>query len=235
MTGSSRRGAAGWGTSVTLHAALFLAGGLILIRAPVFGVQEAPSSAEIELVASTESPVPPTPLTPETKEKTEPEPVPQPPAIIPDIKEPVPDDMALPAPTPVPQPPLPAAPQTKPASTPRPHHHASPSNRPLSKKSQAPSGGQKGARQAQPDYLHNPPPVYPEQARVEHRQGVVLLMVSVSDSGEPTSVSVSRSSGYTDFDDSALRAVLRWRFRPASAGGMNIPSTVGVPVNFELH
>lgn len=233
MTGCSRRGAAGWGASVTLHAVLFLAGGLILFRAPVFGVQEAPSSAEIELVASTESLVPPAPLTPETKEKTEPEPGPQHPAIITDIKETVPDDMVLPAPTPVPQPPVVLAPQ--PASTPRPHHQTPYSNRPLSKMSQAPSGGQKGARQAQPDYLHNPPPVYPEQARVEHRQGVVLLMVSVSDSGDPTSLSVSRSSGYTDFDDSALRAVRRWRFRPASAGGMNIPSTVGVPVNFELH
>lgn len=233
MTGSSRRGALGWGASVALHAALFLAGGFLLIHAPVFGVQEAPSSAEVELVASTESPVPPTPLTPETKEKTEPEPAPQPRTIIPDIKESVPDDMALPASTPVPQPPVPVV--SQPSATPRPHLHAPPSNRPLSKKSQAPSGGQKGARQAQPDYLRNPPPVYPEQARVEHRQGVVLLLVSVSDIGNPTSVSVSRSSGYTDFDDSALRAVRRWRFRPASAGGMNIPSTVGVPVNFELH
>jgi len=233
MIGCSRRGAAGWGTSVTLHAALFLAGGLILFRAPVFGVQEAPSSAEVELVASTESPVPPTPLTPETKEQTEPEPVPQPPAIIPEIKEPVPDDVALPAPTPVPQPSVPVV--SQPSATPMPRHHAPPSNHPLSKKSQAPSGGQKGARQAQPDYLRNPPPIYPQQARVEHRKGVVLLMVSVSASGDPTSVSVSRSSGYTDFDDSALRAVSRWKFRPASAGGMNTPSTVGVPVNFELH
>ena len=233
MTGSSRRGALGWGASVALHATLFLAGGFLLIHAPVFGVQEAPSSAEVELVASTESPVPPTPLTPETKEETPPEPVPPPPVTVPVIQKTVPDDMALPASTPVPQPPVPVV--SQPSATPRPHLHAPPSNRPLSKKSQAPSGGQKGARQAQPDYLRNPPPVYPEQARVEHRQGVVLLLVSVSDIGNPTSVSVSRSSGYTDFDDSALRAVRRWRFRPASAGGMNIPSTVGVPVNFELH
>jgi protein TonB len=230
MTDSSRRGAAGWGASVALHAALFIVGGSLLIHAPVFGVQEAPSSAEVELVASAESPVPPTP---ETKEETPPEPAPQSPAIIPDIKETVPDDMALPEPTPAQLLPVTVAPQ--PTSTPRPHYQTASSNRPLSKKYQAPSGGQKGARQAQPDYLRNPPPVYPEQARVEHRQGVVLLMVSVSDSGDPTSVTVSRSSGYTNFDDSAVRAVRRWKFHPASAGGMNIPSTVGVPVNFELH
>jgi protein TonB len=230
MIGSSRRGAAGWGASVALHAGLFLAGGLVLFHAPVFGVQEAPSSAEVELVASTESPVPPTP---ETKEETPPEPAPPPPVTVPDIQEAVPDDMALPAPTPVSQPSVPVV--FQPSATPMPRHHAPPSNHPLSKKSQAPSGGQKGVRQAQPNYLRNPPPVYPQQARVEHRKGVVLLMVSVSDSGDPTSVSVSRSSGYTDFDESALRAVRRWKFRPASAGGMNIPSTVGVPVNFELH
>jgi protein TonB len=229
MIRSSRRGAVGWGTSVALHAVLFLVGGFLLIHAPVFGVHEAPSSAEVELVASIESPVPPTP---ETKEEITPDPIPPLPVTVPDIKETVPDDMALPAPTPVPQPPVPVVTQT--AATPRPHHHAPPSNRPLSKKSQAPSGGQKGARKAQPDYLHNPPPVYPEQARVEHRQGVVLLLVSVSASGDPISISVGRSSGYTDFDNSAMTAVRRWKFRPASVGGMNIPSTVGIPVNFEL-
>ena len=232
MIGSSQRSAAGWGASMALHAALFLVGGLILFHAPVFGVQEAPSSAEVELVASTESPVPPTPLTPETKEETPSEPAPPPPATVPDIKETVPDDMSLPAPTPVPQPSVPVV--FQPSATPMPRHHAPPSNHPLSKKSQAPSGGQKGARQAQPDYLRNPPPVYPQQARVEHRKGVVLLMVSVSASGDPTSVSVGRSSGYDDFDQSAIRAVRNWKFRPASAGGIDIPSTVGVPVNFEL-
>ena len=231
MIGSSRRRAAGWGASLALHAGLFLAGGLVLIHAPVFGVQEAPSSAEVELVASTESPVPPTP---ETKEETPPEPAPPHPVTIPEIQESVPDDMALPAPTPVLPPPLPAAPQTKPASTPRPHHQT-PSTRPLSKKSQAPSGGQKGAREAQPDYLRNPPPVYPEQARLEHRQGVVLLRISVSASGNPTSVSLAHSSGHDDFDQVAIRAVRNWKFRPASAGGIDIPSTVGIPVNFELH
>jgi protein TonB len=110
-----------------------------------------------------------------------------------------------------------------------------PSTRPLSKKSQAPSGGQKGAREAQPDYLRNPPPVYPEQARLEHRQGVVLLRVSVSASGNPTFVSLAHSSGHDDFDQAAIRAVRNWKFRPASAGGIDIPSTVGIPVNFELH
>jgi protein TonB len=230
MIGSSRRRAAGWGTSVALHAGLFLAGGLILFHSPVFGVQEAPSSAEVELVASTETPVPPAP---KTKEETPQETAPPPPVTVPDIKETVPDDMALPAPTPVP--PTLAPVVLQPASTPMLRHHALPSNRPLSKKSQAPSGGQKGARAAQPDYLRNPPPVYPEQARLEHRQGVVLLMVAVSAFGEPTSVSISRSSGFTDFDQSAMRAARGWKFQPASAGGMNIPSTVGVPVNFELH
>ncbi|MFZ0434712.1 MAG: TonB family protein [Chthoniobacterales bacterium] len=225
-----RRNAAGWGASVTLHAALFLAGGLLLIRDPLFGVQEAPSSAEVELVASTETPEPPTPVNKPEENPPEPAPVTSP--VAPKIKEGEPDDMAIPVSLPEPR--LPA-PQQAATPTPVPKRHAASPAKFASNKSQAPSGGQKGVRQAQPDYLRNPPPAYPQQARIEHRQGVVLLMVSVNASGDPTSVSVSRSSGYSDFDQAAMHAVRRWKFRPASAGGICIPSTVGIPVNFELH
>lgn len=224
------RGSVGWGISVVLHAAALLAGGLVLFHAPVFSVQEAPSSAEVELVASTETPDPPTPVT--QKEEKIPEPIPVSPAVAPDTKEIEQDDMALPASTPKPQLPSPHQ-AVKPTSLPK--RYAAPPDKTASRKSQAPSGGQKGARQAQADYLRNPPPFYPQQARIEHRQGVVLLMVSVSASGDPTSVSVSRSSGYADLDQSAVRAVRNWKFHPANAGGMPIFSTVGIPVNFELH
>lgn len=228
MNEGRRRGGAGWTLSLTLHAAVFLVGGLFLYHSPIFGVQEAPSSAEVELVASSENPEPTEPVT--KPEENPPVPAPLIPSVAHETKEIEPDEVSHPAATP-----MPPAPEPQPSSTPASRHHTSPSKLPLSKKSQAPSSGQKGARQAQPDYLHNPPPVYPQQARIEHRQGVVLLMVSVSASGDPVSVSVSRSSGYTDFDQSATSAVRSWKFRPASAGGMNIPSTVGIPVNFELH
>lgn len=230
MNVESRRGSVGWGISVVLHAVGLLAGGLVLFHAPVFGVQEASSSAEVELVATTETPDRPPPVT-QTEEEI-PEPMPVSPAVAPDTKEIEPDDMALPASTP--KPPLPSPQQAvEPTSVPK--RNAAPPAKTASSKSQAPSGGQKGVRQAQADYLRNPPPVYPQQARIEHRQGVVLLMVSVSASGDPTSVSVSRSSGYADFDQSAVRAVRNWKFHPANAGGISIPSTVGIPVNFELH
>ena len=230
MIGSSQRSAAGWGASMALHAALFLVGGLILFHAPVFGVQEAPYSAELELVASTETPDPPTPV---TKQEETP-PAPAPPPVIADSQENEADEMTMPVPIPAPRLSQPVEIAQPTPHAPQPKRHAIAPAKTAPQKSQAPSGGQKGALQAQPDYLRNPPPVYPEQARMEHRQGVVLLKVAVSSMGEPTSVTLARSSGYADFDDSALRAVRRWKFRPASAGGMPIPSTVGIPVDFEL-
>ena len=192
-----------------------IAGALVLFHAPVFGVQEAPSSAEVELVATMETPEPPVPMT-KTEEKISEPPSVAPSPMIPDPKEADPDEAVLPSAVTM-------------------HPTLLPQQAFTLRKSQAPSGGQKGVRQAQPDYLRNPPPVYPQQARLEHRQGVVLLMVSVSASGSPTDVSIGRSSGYEDFDQSAIRAVRNWKFRPASAGGIDISSTVGIPVNFELH
>jgi protein TonB len=167
-----------------------------------------------------------------TEEKISEPPSVAPSPMIPDPKEADPDEAVLPSavtmhPTLLPQQAFTPAPVPK--------HRTVTSAKIALRKSQAPSGGQKGVRQAQPDYLRNPPPVYPQQARLEHRQGVVLLMVSVSASGSPTDVSIGRSSGYEDFDQSAIRAVRNWKFRPASAGGIDISSTVGIPVNFELH
>ena len=92
-------------------------------------------------------------------------------------------------------------------------------------------GGQTTSR---PGHLRNPAPPYPMKARQLSQEGVVTLVVRIDASGHPTSVDLEQSSGFPLLDDSALKTVRRWRFRPARIGGMTVESVVEVPIRFVL-
>ena len=88
--------------------------------------------------------------------------------------------------------------------------------------------------EAKPKYLRNPAPVYPESARRRGEEGLVVLVADVDTSGKVTELSIKQASGFRALDDSALRTVRRWRFEPASLGGVRLRSRVEVPVRFQL-
>jgi len=83
-------------------------------------------------------------------------------------------------------------------------------------------------------YLSNPAPVYPRRSRMLAEEGLVKLKVRVSADGQPLSVSLEKSSGFTRLDDAALAAVKRWQFVPAKRGNQSIEGWVIVPVSFKL-
>jgi periplasmic protein TonB len=80
----------------------------------------------------------------------------------------------------------------------------------------------------------NQRPEYPESARRRGEQGRVVLRVAVSGDGAPVEVSVVSSSGHPSLDGSAIAAVRRWRFIPATQGGTPLASTAEVPIQFRL-
>ncbi len=88
--------------------------------------------------------------------------------------------------------------------------------------------------EAEPGYLKNPAPRYPEQARQMGQEGVVLLWAHVSASGAPTQVRIKQSSGFELLDEAALNAVRKWKFQPARVGPLAIDCTVEIPVRFQL-
>ena len=92
-------------------------------------------------------------------------------------------------------------------------------------------GGVIGASQ---DAISNPPPVYPESARRAQQQGVVILHVEVNPEGRAESVEVEKSSGVKSLDSSAKTAVSNWKFRPETDAGIPRPSSIRVPVRFQL-
>jgi TonB family protein len=84
-----------------------------------------------------------------------------------------------------------------------------------------------------PEAIYRRLPVYPELARMEGVQGVVMVMALVCVSGQVIETSVIKSIPL--LDDAAQQAVRHWIFLPAKAGGEPVAVWVGVPVQFSLH
>lgn len=81
---------------------------------------------------------------------------------------------------------------------------------------------------------YNIPPHYPRDAVQRGQQGTVRLSVVVATDGTALSVDVAGSSGYPILDRAARNAVAKWRFRPGRDGGLAVPSTIPVTLNFVL-
>lgn len=84
------------------------------------------------------------------------------------------------------------------------------------------------------DYLQNPKPVYPHISRRLSEEGKVVLRVRVSPQGQPLTVEIKQSAGYTRLDEAARAAVEKWRFVPARQGSEAVESWVLVPLTFRL-
>ena len=87
---------------------------------------------------------------------------------------------------------------------------------------------------AQPRYVENPKPLYPQEARSKGLEGEVILRVEVLPNGRVGQIELKKSSGYELLDRSALTAVREWRFIPAKKGEKAIPLWVNIPIKFQL-
>jgi protein TonB len=85
-----------------------------------------------------------------------------------------------------------------------------------------------------PRLLKAPAARYPSRARRLGWEGRVVLELRVSARGAVEKVTVAASSGHAVLDRAASRAVLRWRFRPATRDGAPVAHTVRVPIDFAL-
>jgi protein TonB len=77
-----------------------------------------------------------------------------------------------------------------------------------------------------------PPPDYPPEYACRRIGGTAVLDVALAANGYPVRVSVMASSGNKALDDSAVRAVKEWKFRPATLRGQPTTSRLQVPVTF---
>ena len=81
---------------------------------------------------------------------------------------------------------------------------------------------------------NNSPPVYPSLSRRRGEEGVVILELLILPDGSVNEIHVRKSSGYRRLDQAALKAVSRWRYRPATKAGVAIAYRYLQPVRFSL-
>jgi periplasmic protein TonB len=80
--------------------------------------------------------------------------------------------------------------------------------------------------------LSGQPPSYPEIARRMRWEGDVRLTATVGPDGRISDITVITSA--RGLDDSAIQALSRWRYRPATRDGAPISSQIEVTFNFRL-
>jgi TonB family protein len=86
-----------------------------------------------------------------------------------------------------------------------------------------------------PVLLKSAEPVFPQNifGPVKLKTRTVIVQMWIDRAGVPTNLKVFRSSGDRAFDDSALDAVSKYRFRPALENNQPLPVQMTVEVNFD--
>ena len=209
--------------AVAVHGVVLFAWRIVPEESPASLIEG--DSVEVTLVESAPAavavPEPQPPVVP-------PEPVPPP---EPSKKEP---EMVLPEPKPTPTPP-PRTATPPPKTTPQPARRT-----PAPRASAAGTGGASASagvavggaiigKGAKATYVIRPVASYPPESRAAGEYGLVILRLVVDGNGRPTSVIVSRSSGYPRLDRAAIEAGWHCRVRDAAPG-----SHLDAPVRFNL-
>jgi protein TonB len=79
-------------------------------------------------------------------------------------------------------------------------------------------------------------PEYPERARRDGIEGMVVVEVLVRKDGTPGEqiVAVEEIADYPEFTEKTFEAVRRWRFEPGTIAGEPADMQVTIPVKFKL-
>ncbi len=77
-------------------------------------------------------------------------------------------------------------------------------------------------------------PDYPETARKEGFEGMVIIMVLLDETGHVIQATPVRSSGYTALDSAAIQAARKFEFTPAMKDGKPVKVKMTIPFNFRL-
>ncbi|HTV57113.1 MAG TPA: energy transducer TonB [Terriglobia bacterium] len=82
-----------------------------------------------------------------------------------------------------------------------------------------------------PKAVDAPDPEYPQDAKRDKVAGTTVLLAIIDREGHPTTLQVFQPAEH-GFDEAALRAVQRWKFRPATLNGTPVPVLIRIEVNF---
>jgi TonB family protein len=83
------------------------------------------------------------------------------------------------------------------------------------------------------EVLSGPKPEYTNEARQLHIQGTVILHVVVTASGQLRVLAIIHGLGH-GLDQSAVKAVERYRIKPATRDGIPVDTTTNITITFQL-
>lgn len=84
-----------------------------------------------------------------------------------------------------------------------------------------------------PTPVHTRAPDYPESLRRAGVSGIVSINVTIDENGDVTHATVAKSSD-AGFEQAAIAAVTRWKFKPAKKAGQPVAVSVVLPVRFNV-
>jgi protein TonB len=87
--------------------------------------------------------------------------------------------------------------------------------------------------EALPDPIKRVEPKYPDEARSQHIEGLVLVQALVGKDGSIQDTRIVKS--IPALDSAAVAAVRQWHFKPAKSKGKPVAAWVAVPLKFSLH
>jgi TonB family protein len=99
---------------------------------------------------------------------------------------------------------------------------------------QAAAGPDLQALAAQLQRTRYVPPEYPDRALTDRTSGSVTVQYTVDKQGRTRDVKVVESTPRGVFDDAAISAIQRWRYRPAQYNGQPVEVPVRTRIRFEL-
>lgn len=82
-----------------------------------------------------------------------------------------------------------------------------------------------------PKPINNVEAEFSDEARRKHASGRVMVAMTVTDQGLPSDVRVAVPAGM-GLDEEALKAVRKYRFKPATLEGVPVPVPIVVEINF---
>ena len=97
------------------------------------------------------------------------------------------------------------------------------------------NGGGSEVIKIRPNIISSSKPRYPQSARRRGIEGTVLTRILILTDGTVGAAEVVTSSGNSDLDEAALKAVWQWQFSPASNSlGQNVECYTTIPIGFSL-
>lgn len=100
-------------------------------------------------------------------------------------------------------------------------------------KGAAGGAGKQGGDKITPHAIDQPRS-YPLEARNKGWEGTVKLEASLNKKGRIESIKLLQSSGYKILDDTAIRMVKKWRYKPVVKDGVPIDWTLRITIPFKL-